>query len=106
MIDPVGQKVVNVSPDPNTFSPTFDNNFVSSPIDRNRTNQFDIRGDHTFSSKLNAFGRYSFSKTSFFRPVPRPGLSEGSFNDTFGTADLQSQAVAAGFAWGLSASHA
>src|SRR5437016_1569191 len=36
LIDPVGQKVVNVSPDPNTFSPTFDNNFVSSPIDRNR----------------------------------------------------------------------
>src|SRR5258706_2738093 len=46
LIDPVGQKVVNVSPDPNTSSPTFDNNFVSSPIDRNRTNQFDLRGDH------------------------------------------------------------
>ena len=102
LIDPVGQKVVNVSPDPNTFSPTFDNNFVSSPIDRNRTNQFDIRADHTFSPKLTAFGRYSFAKTSFFRPAPRPGLSEGSFNDTFGTADLKSQAIAAGLVWVLS----
>ena len=46
LIDPVGQKVVNVSPDPNTSSPTFDNNFVSSPIDRNRTNQFDIRAEN------------------------------------------------------------
>ena len=102
LIDPVGQKVVNVSPDPNTFSPTFDNNFVSSPIDRNRTNQFDIRADHTISSKLNLFGRYSYAKTNFFRPAPRPGLSEGSFNDTFGTADLKSQAIAAGLVWVLS----
>ncbi len=102
LIDPVGQKVVNVSPDPNTFSPTFDNNFVSSPIDRNRTNQFDIRVDHTISTKLTAFGRYSYAKTSFFRPAPRPGLSEGSFNDTFGTADLKSQAIAAGLVWVLS----
>ena len=104
LIDPVGQKVVNVSPDPNTSSPTFDNNFVSSPIDRNRTNQFDIRGDHTISTKLRAFGRYSYAKTNFFRPAPRPGLSEGSFNDTFGTADLKSQAIAAGLTWVLSPS--
>src|SRR5947207_6611290 len=75
LIDPVGQKVINVSPDPNTISPTFDNNYVASPIDRNRTNQFDIRVDHTFSTKLTAFGRYSYSKTNFFRPAPRPGLS-------------------------------
>ena len=104
LIDPVGQKVVNVSPDPNTSSPTFDNNFVSSPIDRNRTNQFDIRVDHTISTKLRAFGRYSYAKTNFFRPAPRPGLSEGSFNDTFGTADLKSQAIAAGLTWILSPS--
>src|SRR5438552_3248573 len=102
LIDPVGQKVINVSPDPNTFSPTFDNNFVAVPVDRNHTNQFDIRADHSVSSKLSAFGRYSFSKTAFFRPAPRPGLSEGSFNDTFGTADLKSQALAAGLVWVLS----
>ena len=104
LIDPVGQKVVNVSPDPNTSSPTFDNNFVASPIDRNRTNQFDIRGDHTISTKVRAFGRYSYAKTNFFRPAPRPGLSEGSFNDTFGTADLKSRAIAAGLTWVLSPS--
>src|SRR4051794_30416312 len=99
LIDPVGQKVMNVSPDPNTLSPTFDNNYVASPIDRNHTNQFDIRVDHTFSTELTAFGRYSYAKTNFFRPAPRPGLSEGSFNDTFGTADLKSQAIAAGLTW-------
>src|SRR5262245_54431686 len=104
LIDSVGQRVINVSPDPNTSSPTFDNNFVAAPIDRIRTNQFDLRGDHIISPKLNAFGRYSYSKTSFFRPAPRPGLSEGSFNDTFGTADLKSQAIAAGLVWVLSPS--
>lgn len=104
LIDPVGQKVLNVSPDPNTFSPTVDNNFVAAPVDRNHTNQFDIRGDHNFTSKLNAFGRYSYAKTNFFRPAPRPGLSEGSFNDTFGTADLKSQALASGLVWVLAPS--
>src|SRR5262249_47333838 len=99
LIDPVGQKVINVSPDPNTFSPTFDNNFVGIPIDRNETNQFDLRGDQTINSRFSAFARYSYAKTNFFRPAPRPGLSEGSFNDTFGTADLKSQAIAAGLVW-------
>ncbi|HJZ97908.1 MAG TPA: TonB-dependent receptor [Candidatus Solibacter sp.] len=99
LIDPVGQKVLAVAPAPNTFSPTVDNNFVAAPVDRNHTNQFDIRGDHNFSSKVNAFGRYSYSKTSFLRPAPRPGLAEGSFNDTFGTADLKAQQVAAGLVW-------
>jgi hypothetical protein len=104
LIDPIGQKVINVSPDPNTHSPTVDNNFVSVPVDRNHTNQFDTRVDHTVSQAVSLFGRYSFSKTNFFRPAPRPGLSEGSFNDTFGTADLKSQALAAGLVWVLSPS--
>ena len=99
LIDPVGQKIINVSPNPNTFSPNLDNNFVGAPVDRNQTNQFDLRGDHNISQKLSAFGRYSYSKTNFFRPAPRPGLSEGSFNDTFGTADLKSQQVASGLVW-------
>src|SRR3954454_13039225 len=101
LIDPVGQKVLNVSPAPNAFSPTFDNNFVASPVTTNHTNQFDTRVDHNFSSRLNAFGRYSYSKSSIFQPAPRPGLSEGSSNDTFGTANLKSQQIASGLVWTL-----
>src|SRR5207244_11304441 len=78
--------------------------FVGAAVERNRTNQFDIRADHNFSQRLSAFGRYSFSKTNFFRPAPRPGLSEGSFNDTFGTADLKSQQIASGLVWVISPS--
>jgi hypothetical protein len=102
LIDPVGQKVLLTAPEANNVSTTVDNNFVSAPVDRNRTNQFDIRVDHTFNSKVNVFGRYSFSKTNFFRPAPRPGLAEGSTNDTFGTADLKSQQVAGGLVWVIS----
>jgi hypothetical protein len=98
----VGQKVLSTATDPNAFSTTLDNNFVAAPVDRNQTNQFDIRVDHTFSPKVNVFGRYSFSKTNFFRPAPRPGLAEGSTNDTFGTADLKSQQIAGGLVWVIS----
>jgi Carboxypeptidase regulatory-like domain/TonB dependent receptor-like, beta-barrel len=99
LIDPVGRKVLNVSPAPNAVSPTLDNNYVSAPVTTNRSNQFDVRVDHTVSSNLNFFGRYSFSKSKIFQPAPRPGFSEGAFNDTFGTADLKSQQVAGGLVW-------
>ncbi len=104
LIDPVGQNVLNVTPAPNAISPSQDNNFVFAPVTSNNTNQFDFRVDHTISSKVNIFGRYSYSKSSIFQPAPRPGLSEGAFNDTFGTADLKSQQVAAGLVWVLSPS--
>ncbi len=97
MIDPVGKRIVDVNPDPNTGLPgQVDNNYVNVPIEPNRTDQFDLRGDHSMSQSLNFFGRYSFSDTKIFRPAPRPGLSEGSFNDTFGAALWRSQGIAAG----------
>ena len=99
-IDPVGRRVVNVNPAPNTGRPgAIDNNYVSVPITRNRTDQFDVRVDHNLSPKFNVFGRYSFSDTDLFKPAPKPGLAEASTNDTFGFALWRSQAVAAGANW-------
>jgi len=103
LIDPVGQKVVSVNPLPNTGAPgQVDLNYVNVPITRNRTDQFDVRVDHNVSTSLNLFGRYSFSDTNLFQPAPRPGLSEASFNDTFGAALWRSQAIAAGATWIIS----
>ena len=100
LIDPIGRKILSVSPAPNTGLPgQLDNNYVNTPVESNRTDQFDIRVDHTLTSKINLFGRYSFVDTNDFKPGPRPGLSEGSFNDTFGSALLRSQAIAAGATW-------
>jgi len=103
LIDPVGQKVLNVNPVPNTGTPgQVDDNYVHVPVDRNRTDQFDMRLDENMAAGFNLFGRYSFSDTNLFRPGPRPGLSEGSSNDTFGSALWRSQAVAAGATWTIS----
>jgi hypothetical protein len=102
LIDPIGQRIVDVNSDPNTGTPgQIDNNFVNVPIERNRQDQFDVRVDHQFSTNFNLFGRYSFVDSTFLRPGPRPGLSEGSFNDTFGTALSRSQGVAIGVTWVL-----
>ncbi|HUQ92428.1 MAG TPA: carboxypeptidase regulatory-like domain-containing protein, partial [Bryobacteraceae bacterium] len=103
LIDPVGQKVIDVAPAPNTGAPgQIDNNFVYVPVTKARADQFDLRGDHTVSSKLTLFGRYSFSDTTLFTPAPRPGLAEGSRNDTFGNALWRSQGLATGATWVIS----
>ncbi|MGH8245859.1 MAG: hypothetical protein ACREUU_05440, partial [Gammaproteobacteria bacterium] len=103
LVDPVGRKVMDVSPDPNTGAAgLIDNNFVSVPIERNRTDQFDVRYDQNFTQNFTFFGRYSFSDTNIFKPAPRPGLAEGSFNDTFGAALWRSQQIAAGTTWVIS----
>jgi hypothetical protein len=101
LIDPVGRRIMAVAPDPNAISSTIDNNYVSVPVNRNHTNQFDVRLDHTIAQSVSLFGRYSFVDTDFTQPAPRPGLAEGSTNDTFGTADLRSQAIATGLTWVL-----
>lgn len=102
-IDAIGKRILDVSPDPNAGAPgQLDNNFVHVPIERNRTDQFDVKLDHLVSSRINTFGRYSLTDTNLFRPAPRPGLSEGSFNDTFGAAQWRSQAVAGGLTWTVS----
>ncbi|MBI3678981.1 MAG: TonB-dependent receptor [Acidobacteria bacterium] len=103
LIDPVGQRVINVAPAPNTGAPgQLDNNYVHVPITTNRSDQFDVRADHSFSTKLTLFGRYSFSDTNLFTPAPRPGLAEGSRNDTFGSALWRSQGIAIGSTWLIS----
>jgi len=100
LIDPIGQKVLGFNPAPNTGAPgQLDNNYVSDPTAGNQTNQFDIRIDHTITSNINLFGRYSFVNTHQFTPPPRPGLSEGSQSDAFGTSRNRTQGMAAGLTW-------
>ena len=102
LMDPVGRKILGYSPAPNTGSPgQLINNYVGDPTAGNQTNQFDVRIDHTLTSKVNLFGRYSFVNTHIFTPPPRPGYSEGSTSDAFGTSQNRSQSLAAGVTWSL-----
>jgi hypothetical protein len=102
MMDPVGLNILGVSPDPNTGAlGQIDNNFVGTPVTSNRTDRFDVRVDHLLPHNINLFGRYSLSDTTIFKPAPRPGLAEGSFNDTFGSAEWRSQAFAIGATYAI-----
>ncbi len=97
--DPVGAAIVKLIPDPNVAGTTI---YASTPVTRIRQDQFDVRIDHTFSTAMNFFGRYSFVDTDTFRPAPLPGLAEGSFNDAFGSNLNRSQGLAFGLTWTMS----
>ena len=99
--DPVGAAIVKLIPDP-TVPGT--NIYASTPITSTRQDQFDVRIDHSFSSNVTLFGRYSFVDTNTFRPGPMPGLAEASFNDAFGSNLNRSQGLAFGLTWAFSPS--
>jgi hypothetical protein len=102
LFDPVGSKVLSFNPAPNTGLPgQLTNNYVGDPTAGNQTNQFDVRIDHTLTSRINLFGRYSFVNTHIFTPPPRAGYSEGSTSDAFGTSQNRSQSMATGVTWAI-----
>jgi hypothetical protein len=73
--DPLGQKLMALYPTPNTNGNGY--NYVSNPILDQSRNQGDIRVDQVFSSKDNAFYRFSVSGSPTFIPSPFPGLADG-----------------------------
>ncbi|MFY9570468.1 MAG: TonB-dependent receptor, partial [Blastocatellia bacterium] len=99
--DPVGAAVVKLIPDPNVPGTTI---YASTPVTKTRQDQFDVRVDHSFSTNMTFFGRYSFVDINTFRPAPLPGLAEGSFNDAFGSNLNRSQGLAFGLTWMFSQS--
>ena len=60
LIDPIGQKIINMYPlptDPNAEPGT--NNFHQSILNKNTGRQFDIKIDHNFTDRSHFSGRYS-----------------------------------------------
>ncbi len=57
--DPVGAKLVALYPDPN--QPGAVNNYASNQRQTDDADQFDMRGDHSFSGNDKIFGRFSRS---------------------------------------------
>jgi hypothetical protein len=78
-LNPIGLKIAALYPLPNRNVPG--QNFVSSPVQRDRNDLFDLRIDHTFSSASQFAARYSFTDRNLFEPfsgvtqvfVPRYG---------------------------------
>jgi hypothetical protein len=67
--------LLNLYPAPNN-SGLF-NNYSSNPVINNDTDQFDVRGDHNFSSKDSTFARLSFVRNPDLIPGPFKGIADG-----------------------------
>lgn len=89
-LDPNAISILNLFPAP-TASGIF-NNFSTDPVIRDNINQFDVRIDHNFSTKDQAFGRISFSDEPKFVPGPFKGVADGgAFNQaTYKDVDFNS----------------
>jgi len=76
--------------------------YLNTVTNSNRTDKFDLRGDHYFTSALRLFARYSYSDLEIFRPAPFGGYVEGSNNDGFGTTATKAHHAVLGPTWTVS----
>ena len=58
------------------------NNYESLPRRQDYNDKYDVKVDHTFSTRMNAFGRWSHRKVDNFEPSPIPG-DTGSPSNAF-----------------------
>jgi hypothetical protein len=94
-MDPVGRRIAALYPDPN--QPGAVNNYASIVRQTDDADQFDVRGDHTFSDRDKVFVRYSrsdreFTTSSIFAPPGNGG--------NFGTYPLRNLPKAYSYAGG------
>jgi hypothetical protein len=80
LIDPVGQKLINLYPLPNANNAALGYNFVSEPVRKLDEGKFDIRLDENISSTDTLFARFSYDQAGSYVPGGAPGFAEqGAF---------------------------
>ena len=72
-LNPIGAAIAARYPEPNRNVP--DENFVSSPTLRDRTDHVDLRVDHVFGKASLLTARYSFNDRRLFEPFSGPGFA-------------------------------
>ena len=72
-IHPVGRAIAALYPLPNRNVPF--QNFVSSPIQRDDNDSFDVRVDHNLTDRTELAFRYSFGERDLFEPFTGPSFS-------------------------------
>jgi hypothetical protein len=65
-LNPIGLKIAALYPLPNRNAPF--QNYVSSPVQRDRNDLFDVRIDHQFSEAAQFSARYSLTDRNLFEP--------------------------------------
>jgi hypothetical protein len=78
MIDPVGQRMMNLYPVSNTSNAALGYNFTNVPVRRLNEGEFDARIDHNFSANDSLFARFSYDQAVSFVPGGSPGFAEPS----------------------------
>jgi hypothetical protein len=75
--DPLASRLAALipPPTPNVNNPGF--NYVAIPVRSETRNNFDVRVDHTFSSKDSIFGRFSYEDQPSFIPSPFQNVLDG-----------------------------
>ncbi len=91
-VDPLAARLAALIPPPNSsVNPAF--NYIAVPVRSETRNNFDVRMDHTFSSKDSIFGRFSYEDQPSFIPPPFDNvLDGGGFFD--GNEDFSYRSVA------------
>ena len=78
LVNPIGQAMINLYPDPNANNANAGINYVSQPVRQLDDTRFDTRLDQTFTEKDNAFGRFSYDQAFSFVPGGSPGFAEAN----------------------------
>jgi hypothetical protein len=78
LINPIGQAMINLYPNPNANNASAGINYTSQPVRQLDDTRFDTRLDHTFSEADNAFGRFSYEQAFSFVPGGSPGFAEAN----------------------------
>ena len=80
-LNPIGLEIAALYPLPNRNVPF--QNFVSSPVQRDDNDTFDVRVDHRLTDKADLTFRYSFGDRDLFEPFTGPSFSlVPGFGDT------------------------
>ncbi len=80
LINPIGQKLINLYPLPNANNAALGYNYVNEPVRKLNEGKFDIRLDENLSSKDTLFARFSYDQATSYVPGGAPGFAEqGAF---------------------------
>jgi hypothetical protein len=92
LIDPIGQKIINLYPQPTVTNPgPGATNFHKAIVSKFDARQYDIKLDHHFSEKHRLSGRYSNHHDTSGTPTV---FGDGDFNDgTFSTTNVHNALI-------------
>lgn len=76
LFDPVGSQMIKFYPGNNIVDKLAQANYSDVPVRKLNEDEFDIRLDHTFSTKDSLFARFSYDQATSFIPGGAPGFAE------------------------------